>query len=151
MTKTQFIKLLSSAFSIVLIAAMALFTVGCNDNTANTDISSASNDIVSKTEATVLGSGATQISVTVTDKSGNVTAFTVCTEKTTVGDALSEVGLISGSEGPYGLTVETVNGKTVTWDADGKYWAFYIDGEYAMTGVDSTEITDGAEYAFKVE
>lgn len=151
MTKTQFIKLLSSAFSIVLIAAMALFTVGCNDNTANTDISSASNDIVLKTEATVLGSGATQISVTVTDKSGNVTAFTVCTEKTTVGDALSEVGLISGSEGPYGLTVETVNGKTVTWDADGKYWAFYIDGEYAMTGVDSTEITDGAEYAFKVE
>lgn len=151
MTKTQFIKLLSSAFSIVLIAAMALFTVGCNDNTANTDISSASNDIVLKTEATVLGSGATQISVTVTDKSGNVTAFTVCTEKTTVGDALSEVGLISGSEGPYGLTVETINGKTVTWDADGKYWAFYIDGEYAMTGVDSTEITDGAEYAFKVE
>ena len=30
-------------------------------------------------------------------------------------------------------------------------WAFYINGEYAMTGVDSTEITEGAEYTFKVE
>ncbi len=151
MKKTQFTKLLSLAFCIVLIAAMALFTVGCNDNTANTDVSSASTDITLKTEATVLGSGATQISVTVTDESGNATVFTVYTDKEIVGDALTEVGLISGSDGPYGLTVETVNGKTVTWDADGKYWAFYIDGEYAMTGVDSTKITAGDEYAFKVE
>ena len=27
----------------------------------------------------------------------------------------------------------------------------FIDGEYAMSGVDTTDIENGAEYAFKVE
>ena len=37
------------------------------------------------------------------------------------------------------------------YDKDGKYWAFYVDGEYAATGVDSTDITAGATYTFKAE
>ena len=49
------------------------------------------------------------------------------------------------------MYVKTVNGVTVDYDTDGKYWAFYIDDEYAMTGVDSTPITDGSSYTFKVE
>ena len=36
-------------------------------------------------------------------------------------------------------------------DKDGKYWAFYVNGEYASAGVDATDITEGATYAFKVE
>lgn len=40
---------------------------------------------------------------------------------------------------------------TADYDKDGVYWAFYIDGEYAMTGVDATNITDGARYAFRME
>ena len=40
---------------------------------------------------------------------------------------------------------------TVDYDQDGKYWAFYVDGEYAATGVDSTDITAGATYTFKAE
>ena len=47
--------------------------------------------------------------------------------------------------------VETVDGETVKYEDGGKYWAFYIDGEYAMSGVDATEITAGETYAFKVE
>ena len=39
----------------------------------------------------------------------------------------------------------------VQYATDGSYWAFYINGEYATTGVDSTEIEDGATYTFKVE
>ena len=37
------------------------------------------------------------------------------------------------------------------YDKDGKYWAFYIDGEYAPTGVDKTEIKNGCSYMFKAE
>ena len=62
-----------------------------------------------------------------------------------------DVGLIAGEEGPYGLYVKTVNGITVDFDKDGKYWAFYVDNEYAMTGVDATDIKDDTSYAFKVE
>ena len=37
------------------------------------------------------------------------------------------------------------------YDVDGTYWAFYINGAYAMSGVDSTEIVAGETYTFKVE
>ena len=47
--------------------------------------------------------------------------------------------------------IVTVNGETVNYNETGKYWAFYIDGEYAQTGVDSTPVTAGATYTFKVE
>ena len=49
------------------------------------------------------------------------------------------------------IYVKTVNGVTLDYDKDGKYWAFYVNGEYAQTGVDSTDITAGAEYSFKAE
>lgn len=62
-----------------------------------------------------------------------------------------ELGLIAGEESEYGLYVKTVNGITADYDKDGVYWAFYINGEYAQTGVDSTKIAEGESYSFKVE
>ena len=102
-------------------------------------------------ETTVLGEGETAFTFTVVDGDGNETAYEIHTDKATVGEALLELGLIDGEDGDYGLYVKTVNGVTVDYDTDGKYWAFYVDGEYAQTGVDSTEVTPGANYAFKVE
>ena len=78
------------------------------------------------------------------------TLFEIHTDKKTVGEALLELNLIAGDTAEYGLYVKTVNGVTVDYNTDGKYWAFYINGEYAMTGVDSTDITAGAEYSFVV-
>ena len=40
MRKTQFKKLLSALLCIVLIAAMALYAAGCNDNTTSNPVSS---------------------------------------------------------------------------------------------------------------
>ena len=40
---------------------------------------------------------------------------------------------------------------TADYDVDQTYWAFYVNGEYASTGVDSTKIEEGAAYSFKVE
>ena len=68
-----------------------------------------------------------------------------------MGEALIEEELIAGEEGPYGLYVKTVNGITLDYDKDGKYWSFYVGEDYAITGVDQTEITDGAVYSFKAE
>lgn len=91
------------------------------------------------------GNGARTVVVEVKAEDQLVT-FTVNTDKDTVGDALLEHGLIDGEEGEYGLYVKVVNGMTADYDVDQSYWAFYIDGEYAMTGVDQTEITEGATY-----
>lgn len=150
MKMTSFGKKLSFIVCIVLIAAMALVTTGCNDN--KNDIEEISSVIAtSLSEDNVIGKGETSFNLTVTDADGNETEFTVNTDRKTVGDALIELDFISGDEGQYGLYVKTVNGITFDYDKDGKYWAFYVDGEYAMAGVDTTEIDENATYAFKVE
>lgn len=99
----------------------------------------------------MLGEGETKFTLTVVDKEGNETLFEIHTEKETVGDALLELNLIEGEDGAYGLYVKTVNGITADYDADQTYWAFYINGEYASTGVDTTKITAGDSYSFQVE
>ena len=94
---------------------------------------------------TELGSGAQTVVVEVKAEDQQVT-FTIKTDKDTVGAALLEHGLIAGEEGAYGLYIKQVNGITADYDVDQTYWSFYINGEYAMTGVDTTEITEGATY-----
>ena len=145
-------KVLSFLLCIVLIAAMALGTIGCSDTTANDTTANDTTATVGTMEnGKVYGEGSTEFTFTVVDTEGNETQATIKTDKATVGEALLELGLIAGEDGDYGLYVKTVNGTTLDYDTDGKYWAFYVDGEYALTGVDSTEITAGSVYSFKAE
>ena len=87
----------------------------------------------------------------VIDGEGVEIAVTVCTDQDTVGAALEEWSIIAGEDSDFGLYVKTINNITADYDTDGSYWAFYIDGEYAQTGVDSTEINEDAVYTFQVE
>lgn len=100
---------------------------------------------------TELGEGAKSFTFEVTDVDGSTKYYTVHTDAETVGEALVALGLIAGEDSEYGLYVKTVDGVTLDYDTDGKYWAFYVDGEYATAGVDSTAVTDGASYAFRAE
>jgi len=97
------------------------------------------------------GEGATAFTFTVTDLDKNTTTVTIKTDEETVGAALVKLGLVSGSDSEYGLMVDTVNGITLDYNKDGKYWAFYINGEYATTGVDSTPVEADTTYAFVAE
>lgn len=99
-------------------------------------------------DVTVLGEGETSFAFTVVDADGTETNFQINTDAATVGEALLNLGLIAGEDSEYGLYVKEVNGITADWDVDQSYWAFYINGEYAMTGVDATEITPDTAYQF---
>ena len=101
-------------------------------------------DAIYKEDKT-FGEGKTTVEVELTVNENNVT-FTLKTDKTTLGDALTEHGLIEGEEGAYGLYVKKVNGITADYDVDKTYWAFYKDGVALLTGVDSTDISDGEHY-----
>ena len=160
MTRKSNKKLLSLILSTMLIVAMAFSMTACGDNkeTPNTEaqmdagsVDNVQDDSVAQTDVTVVGEGTTVFPFVVVDADGNEKHFEVHTKKTMVGDALIELDLITGDTAEYGLYVKTVDGITVDYDTDGKYWAFYINGEYAMTGVDETPITEGEEYSFKVE
>ena len=115
-----------------------------------TTVASESSSLAEETP-TELGEGAKSFPFEVTDVDGSTKYYTVHTDAETVGEALVALGLIAGEDSEFGLYVKTVNGVTVDYDQDGKYWAFYVDGEYAATGVDSTDITAGATYTFKAE
>lgn len=151
MKTKKFKSVLSRILCIVLIVAMALLTIGCGQK-ANSD-SSEENAAVTKIfeDGATIGEGEKEFTFIVVDGDGNEKKFTVNTDSDTVGAALLENRIIAGDEGQYGLYVKEVNGITADYDTDGVYWAFYINGEYAPTGVDSTDVEPGAEYAFKVE
>lgn len=140
-------KILSGILCITLIAAMASFTTGCGDAKNG----SSSESSASQSNVQTVGEGKTQFNFSVTDADGNETQFDVHTNKATVGEALEELNIISGDQSEYGLYVKTVNGITLDFDNDGYYWSFYVNGEYAQSGVDSTDIKDGESYAFKAE
>lgn len=140
-------KLLSLLLCTVLIAAMAFGTMGCSDKSAELPAPAS----VKMEDGKTYGEGSTEFTFSVIDADGNETTATVKTDESTVGDALLALGLIDGEPGDYGLYVKAVNGITLDYETDGKYWAFYENGEYAMTGVDMTEITAGSTYTFKAE
>lgn len=121
-------------FSVVLIA-VAL--VGCGGV-----------EIPEPYEVNAIGQGQQTFRFVVVDDEENATAWDVSTNENTVGASLLEVGLIVGDVSAWGLLVTAVNGLTADFDADGAWWAFYINGEMAMQGVDATYIQDGDTYAF---
>ena len=135
-------KLFASVLCMVLIVAMALSMTACTNNNASDDANAGQEQ----------GQAVEQsFTFEVVDKDGNTETFNITTDKTTVGEALLEEGLIAGENGQYGLYVTEVNGIVADYNVDGTYWAFYVDGAYASSGVDTTDIVDGSTYSFKVE
>ena len=142
---------LSGVLCMVLIAAMALTATGCSTTKSESpSVQSETSNVFYQETGTIhqLGEGQTTFPFTVVDLEGGEVAFEISTDAETVGDALQEVSLIAGEEGPFGLMVAEVNGQRHVYE-EGSYWAFYVDGAYAMTGVDETPIEAGKDYSFQ--
>lgn len=150
MKKNGLNKLLALLLALVMVLALAACGNKAQDNGGAGDDANVVTDGTVADGATV-GKGATAFTVEVAQLDGTSITFTVNTDKATVGEALLELGIVAGDDTEYGLYVKTVNGVTLDYDTDGAYWAFYINGEYAMTGVDATNIEAGAIYALKAE
>lgn len=90
--------------------------------------------------------GSKEFTVTVVHGDGASKDFTYKTDAEFVGEVLLEEGLITGSEGPYGLYMESVDGEKAIYEESGAYWAFYVGDAYATQGIDLTPIEDGALY-----
>ncbi len=146
MNKTKFSNVVLRLVCLMLIAAISVCIVGCkNKEQPKTP------DTTENADVTTLGEGVLQFNFNVVDGEGKVTKFIINTDKTIVGEALMDLGLIEGDEGDYGLYVKKVNGIVADYDTDGTYWAFYENGAYAAKGVDQTTTVAGTTYEFKVE
>lgn len=87
--------------------------------------------------------GAKTFTVTVVHADGTSKDFTYNTDEEYLGTVLLAEGLIAGTEGSYGLMIDTVDGERAVWEENGAYWALYVGEEYAMTGADTTPVNDG--------
>ena len=133
-------KIISIALSLALITCSLLAFTACNKR-EDIDVWQNAN----YSSHTELGEGEKVFTLEVKAQDKTVT-FTVSTDKATVGEALLDCGLVEGEMGAYGLYIKKVNGIVADYDVDSTYWAFYVNGEYAMTGVDMTEIVEGVTY-----
>ena len=134
-------KTLKIAISVILVLACLMSFAACRKEAGEVDLW----EKATYKEDTTFGEGAKTVVVEVKVLEKKVT-FTVKTDKDTVGEALFEHKLIDGDQGEFGLYLKVVNGITADYDVDQSYWAFYIGDEYAMTGVDMTEIEEGVTY-----
>ena len=127
--------------SLLLAFVMLLSFAACG---AKEEVSGLWKDATYTADIT-LGEGAKTIKVEVKAEDKAV-VFTVKTDAKTVGAALLEQNLIAGDESEYGLYIKKVNGITADYDVNQSYWAFYVNGEYAMSGVDTTTIDESVTY-----
>ena len=146
-------KIIRSLISVILVLALALCFFACDESTAGDGANNGEAGIEDEglwagatyKENKEFGSGSKTVVVEVKIEEKTVT-FTIKTDKETVGAALLEHSLIAGEDSAHGLYVKVVNGVTADFDIDQSYWGFYINGEMATSGVDSTEITEGTVY-----
>ena len=134
-------KIINSTASILIALMCILSLTACGNTVEKTGLWESATYL----KDTEFGKGEKTINVEVKAEEKTVT-FTVNTDKETVGDALIEHNLIDGEDGDYGLYIKVVNGITADYDVDKSYWAFYIDGEYATSGVDTTDINENVTY-----
>lgn len=90
--------------------------------------------------------GTKRFTVSVVHADGSSGEFAYVTEEEYLGPVLIAEGLIGGEEGPYGMTVYTVDGEDAIWEENGAYWALYVGEEYGTAGVDETPVYDGSVF-----
>ena len=137
---------LSLVLCLALLAAAALSTVSLAETAEETVVL-----MTGTPEApVVLGEGQTVFAFEVIGPDASESWFEIHTDAETVGAALLDNGLIAGDESEWGLYVTSVCGIELIWSEESPvYWAFFINGEYAQTGVDSTPLEEGAVYCFQ--
>ncbi len=87
-----------------------------------------------------------KFTVTVVHADGSEKVLEYESDESYVGPVLEAAGVIKGNAGPYGMEITEVDGESAVYETDGAYWAVYVGDEYALSGIDTTPITDGGEY-----
>ena len=156
------------SFVLALVAAMALAMTGCGQaEEAASSVSSVvessetvvesseeSKEVEETVEESVEESSEDEvvvkaISIEVINKAGESQKYEIETGTDFLRQAMENtVGLtFGGTESEYGMMVDTINDERADYTLDGAYWAFYVNGEYCMFGVDAQPVTDGDAFS----
>lgn len=97
--------------------------------------------------------GSKSITLSIVYMDGSRDEYELQTDEEYLLDAANEIdGLtIEGHmDGSY-FYVETINGVSADYNADGAYWAIYVDGDYGNYGIKDQTIEDGVSYEIRYE
>ena len=137
--------------ALALCLALALTPLaGCGEAAGSSSEASSSASEVSSSVSETSSAGEDQaqeknITLTVVHGDGSEKEFPIVTEASTLGDALTQEGIIQGEESAYGLFITTVDGETAD-EGQEQWWCLTKGGEMWNYGADSTEISDGDAY-----
>ena len=134
-------KMIRSVVLVALVLSFVLCLVSCNEKI---DAEGLWENATYRSDKE-FGKGEKTVEVEVKVEEQSVT-FTIHTDAETLGAALLEHELIAGEDGQYGIYVKTVNGILADYDVNKSYWGFYQNGEYLMSGVDTTAIVGGEHF-----
>ena len=93
------------------------------------------------------------IVIEVKNSSGDISNYDIATNAEYLRGAMDELMAkgtgfsYTGTDGDYGIMIESVNGEKADYAADKSYWAIYVNGEYGQYGADSVPVADGDTYA----
>lgn len=98
-------------------------------------------------------SGSKSINLSVVYVDGSRDDYELRTDEEYLLDAANEIdGLtIEGhTDGSY-FYMDTINGVSADYTAEGAYWAIYVDGAYGNYGIKDQPIADGVSYEIRYE
>lgn len=97
--------------------------------------------------------GSKEIIIKVVYNNKETTTYELKTDAKYLKEAMDEAeGLeYSGTEGQYGLMIDTVNGIRADYTLDGAYWSFYVNDEYCNYGISEQPIEDGDTFSIVYE
>ena len=97
--------------------------------------------------------GSKSITLSIVYMDGGRDAYELRTDEEYLLDAANEIDelTIEGHmDGSY-FYVDTINGVSADYAADGAYWAIYVDGTYGNYGIKDQPIADGVSYEIRYE
>ena len=117
-------KLLAASLFALLVAALALVYATFSAKTAE---------------------GSKSVTLEVISSAAEKTVYPLKTDAEYLSEAMEEAeGLtFTAEEGPYGLSVSSVNGETADFNVNGAYWGFFVNGEYCNYGISQQPVHDG--------
>ncbi len=89
--------------------------------------------------------GGKNITIEVINQAGQATVYDVSTNAEYLKQAMDEADGLTygGADSEYGLMIDTVNGELASYNENGAYWGFYVNGEYCNYGIESQPVIDG--------
>lgn len=89
--------------------------------------------------------GSKSITITVINSAAQETAYPLKTDALYLRQAMDECDGLTyeGSDGPYGIMLDTVNGEKAVYAENGAYWGVTVNGQYGNYGIDEQPVQDG--------